>query len=453
MQARKIRTHVAALMLLAPAAAFLAPPAAAQQQRAPAPTITSLAVNADAGLAPGSTLRFQLYARSNAQRADVVLGDSGVVVPLRQRTPGNYTGTYTVRRNDRIDPLQMMAARVTHSGRTIARNFSYPPAFQALAMGAGPAPVAAPRIASLVMRPAGRVEPGRELRFRLEGAPGGDAWLDIPGVINGIDLAETRPGVYEGNYTVRRRDNLAAFERATATLRAGNRQVTAQVDNVRGDRGPRDDRAPQITSMSPAHGERVAERGRTQISARLSDEGSGIDPASVRLRLAGRDVTSEARVNDNEISYRADMEPGRYTAELSARDFAGNQTTKTWTFDVAERERDRDRVGAGGPLPLQVTSHNSGDAVDPGGNVALAGRTAPFATVRVQVESNANLGGVVGVTRPVMDQTLQADRNGYFNVPVPPNLFVIPGARWDVRLTATSGSQTAEERLTLHRRG
>lgn len=451
MHARKLRTHVAALMLLAPAAAtFLAQPASAQQ-RAPAPTITSLAVNADAGVAPGSTLRFQLYARANASKADVVLGDSRIVVPLRQQSPGNYTGTYVVRRADKIDPMQVMAARVTHNGQTIARNFSYPPAFQALAMGAGPVATAGPRIERFVMRPAGRVEPGRELHFRLEGPAGADAWLDIPGVISGVDLAETRPGVYEGNYTVRRRDNLSAFENATATLRAGDRRVTARIDNVRGG-GPRDDRAPQITDMTPAHGDRVSERGRTQISARLADEGSGVDPASVRLRLAGRDVTGDARVSENEINYRADMEPGRYTAELSVRDNAGNQTTKSWTFDITERERDRDRVGSG-PLPLQVTSHNTGDAVEGNGTVALAGRTAPFATVRVQVESNANLGGVVGVTRPVMDQTFQADRNGNFTAPVPPNLFVIPGARWDVRLTATSGNQTAEERLTLHRRG
>jgi len=50
----KLRSHVAAAMLLAPAAAvFVAQPAAAQQRATvAAPVITSMAVNADEGLAP-----------------------------------------------------------------------------------------------------------------------------------------------------------------------------------------------------------------------------------------------------------------------------------------------------------------------------------------------------------------------------------------------------------------
>jgi hypothetical protein len=457
----KLRAQVAAIMLLAPAAAtFLAQPAAAQQRAAVAPVITSLAVNADEGLSPGSTLSFQLYAAAKARKADVVLGKSGIVVPLRERTPGNYTGTYVVRRSDRIDPSQFMAARVTHS-QTIARNFAYPPSFQALAQGAGPAAVAvaaAPAIERFVMRPGGRIEPGQELHYRLMGAPGADAWLDIPGVISGVDLAETRPGVYEGNYTVRRRDNLDAFRNAVATLRNGNVRSTAKLDmNWNGwerDRQARDERAPQITDLMPANGERITERGRAHIAAKLSDEGTGIDPASVRLRLAGRDVTADTRVTDDEVHYRADLDPGRYTAELTVRDRAGNTTSKAWTFDVAnerDHDRDRDRVG-GGPLPLQITSHSNGALID-SGNLRLEGRTAPGANVRVQVESVASVGGLLGVTQPVMDQTVQADRNGHFSVAVQPSGLPIPGQRYDVRMTANNGNQTSEERITLQRRG
>jgi hypothetical protein len=47
---------------------------------------------------------------------------------------------------------------------------------------------------------------------------------------------------------------------------------------------------------------------------------------------------------------------------------------------------------------------------------------------------------------------VQADRNGNFSVNVTPRGLPIPGTRYDVRLTATSGSQTAEERLTLIQR-
>lgn len=444
----KLRTHVAALMLLAPAAAVLvAQPAAAQQRTVRvAPAINSMSVNSDQGLSPGATLRFQLQATSNAKSANVRLGSSGITVPLRQQGAGNYAGSYVVRRADRIDPTQLVTARVTHGDRTTSREFSWPSAFQALAMGAGPSPA----IDRFVMRPMGRIEPGSELRFRLVGAAGGDAWMDIPGVINGIDLAETRPGVYEGTYTVRRRDNPDAFNRAVATLRNGNQRATARVD-VRGGRDfARDERPPQITDLLPANGERISERGRVQIGARLADEGgSGIDPASVRLRVAGRDVTSDARVTGDEVQYRSDLEPGRYNAELTVKDIAGNSSSKAWTFDVVDRDRAQ---GPAGPLPLRVTSHSSGATIDDA-SVMLQGRTAPNATVRVQVDSVANIAGRLGVSQPVMDQTIQADGDGRFNVAISPGGFPIPGSRLDVHLKASRGEQTVEERITLHRRG
>lgn len=465
----KLRSLVAAMMLVAPAAAILiAQPAAAQQRAVVAPVISSMAVNADEGLAPGSTLEFQLNAEPRARKADVVLGKSGIVVQLRERTPGNYTGSYVVRRSDRIDPTQFMAARVTHR-QTVARNFAYPPSFQSLAQGPAPTPapvaVAGPAIERFVMRPMGRLEAGRELHFRLVGAPGADAWMDIPGVITGVDLAETRPGVYEGSYTIRRRDNLEAFRGAVGTLRSGNARATAKLDMnwngweaQRDHPQARDERPPQITDLMPANGERITERGRAHIAAKLSDEGgAGIDPASVRLRVGGRDVTAETRVTEDEVNYRADLDPGHYTAELSVRDKAGNATSKAWGFDVVYGERDRmgggerDRVG-GGPLPLQITSHANGAQID-NGMLTLQGRTAPGANVRVQVESVANVGGLLGVTQPVLDTTIQADRNGHFSVSVQPNGLPIPGQRYDVRMTSSSGNQTAEERITLQRRG
>jgi hypothetical protein len=453
MQAKLRSTVAAALLLLPVAATFVAQPANAATATAPA--ITNMALNSDAGLSAGATLRVQVYATPNARKATLTLGDSGITVPLRQQTAGNYTGSYVVRRADRIDPTPLMTARVTFGERTYSRQFNYPAGFQALAMGAAPK-AAAPRmeIERFVMRPMGRLEPGRELHFRMRGAPGGDGWVDIPGVINGVDLAEVRPGVYEGTYTVRRRDNLDAFRNAVATLRNGNQRVTARLD-LRGrddDEGrpaqARDERSPQIFEMTPGNGDRVTERGRTRISARLSDDGCGVDPATVRLRLNGRDVTADSRVTPEEVTGRSDLDPGRYTAEVTVKDQAGNTTTQAWTFDVVPGER----VGTAGPLPLQITSHANNAVVDGNGNLALHGRTAPFANVRVQVDSVASVGGLLGVTQPVADQTVQADRNGNFNVLVQPRGLPIPGTRYDVHLTATNGGQTAEERITLIQR-
>lgn len=447
----RLRSTVAAAMLLAPlAATFVAEPVAAQQRATVAsPQIADMTLNSDSGLSPGATLRFEVRATQNARRASVTLGDSRISVPLRQRARGTYTGSYTVRRSDRIDPTQLITARVQFGDRWYSRQFNYPTSFQALAMGAAPSQQAT--IERFVMRPMGRLEPGRELRFRLVGRPGGDAWMDIPGVIRGVDLTEVRPGVYEGTYTIRRRDNLDQFDNAVATLKHGEQRATQRVDVRGGGRefggDPRDDRAPQISEMTPGNGDRITERNNTRISARLSDEGTGIDPASVRLRLNGRDVTADARVNEDRVVFRDDLDPGRYTAELTVRDRAGNSSTKAWTFDVSG-----DRNVGSGPLPLQVTSHSNNMVVDGNGNLAIRGRTAPYATVRVQVDSVASVAGLLGVAQPVVDQTVQADHNGHFSVAANPRGSFIPGTRYDVRVTSTSGSQTAEERLTLIQR-
>ena len=361
----KLRSTVAAMMLLAPvAASFVAQPAQAATRPA-APSITNMSLNSDAGLSAGATLRVQLQATPDARRASITLGDSGVTVPLRQHARGKYSGTYVVRRSDHIDPMQAMTARVTFGKRTYSRSFNFPPSFQALAMGnnAQPTAPARPVIERFVMRSSGPLEPGRELRFRVRGAPGGDAWLDIPGVINGVDLAEVRPGVYEGAYTVRRRDDPDAFRSAIATLRNGSQRATSRV-------------------------------------------------------------------------------------ELNARD-------EDWEVGRDDGHgRDRDRDHASGPLRVHVTSYSDNAVVDANGKLAIRGRTAPFANVRVQVDSVATVPvpGMPGLAQQVADQTVQADRDGEFHVLVSPRGLPIPGTRYDVHLTATSGSQTAEERLTLYQR-
>lgn len=192
--------------------------------------------------------------------------------------------------------------------------------------------VTVPVIERFTVRPQGRLAPGRELRFRLVGAPRADASLDIPGVVRNLDLRETRPGVYEGSYTIKRRDNLAAFDRAVATLRSGNLRATARVD-LDG-RGRADERAPTVSQVTPGNGERVDERGRTFIRARLDDAGSGVDPRSVRLIVDGLDVTANASVTADEVAYRERLGNGRHRAELVVRDRAGNVNRTAWMFRV-----------------------------------------------------------------------------------------------------------------------
>jgi hypothetical protein len=198
----------------------------------------------------------------------------------------------------------------------------------------------APGIERFVLRTHGRIEPGRELRFRLVGRPGGEAWVRVPGLQRRIELKEERPGVYEGFYTVRRRDNAQSFARAMGNLQHGAQRVVARVQ-VRGDDvdqpQARDERGPVIADLSPAPDQRVGGRNRMRITARVTDEGSGVDPASVRLVLNGRDVTPELRMEGDEVQFRGFLARGHHTAELEVRDRAGNTTRRAWSFDVRGR--------------------------------------------------------------------------------------------------------------------
>lgn len=338
-----LRKNVAAAMLLlAPlGAALVAQPAAAQYapqyrvaQVAPG-RITNMAFNSDSGLRPGATLRLQVIGTPDARWASATLGDSGVRIPLRERAPGEYVGTHVIQRGERIDPRQAVTVRAGWGDAPVAVAFDYPASFQALAMGAGPA--AAPVVQSFVADLGGRLEPGRVLHFRLLGTPGSRVTLNIPKTVRNMPLRETQPGVYEASYTIRSSDDPVVFHDTVASLRTGERHVVARLNLNQNERvgAARDTTPPRIVDMSPGNGDRVSDSGRsTRLSARLSDEGSGVDPASVRMRIDGRDVSGDVRLRDGEVHYREDLPRGRHTVELAVRDRAGNATRATWTFDL-----------------------------------------------------------------------------------------------------------------------
>lgn len=97
----------------------------------------------------------------------------------------------------------------------------------------------------------------------------------------------------------------------------------------------RDDRGPWISDLTASQGG----RGRTRLATRVGDHGSGVDLASLVLRVDGHDVTRHARVDGDDIRYAEFMHPGRHVAELTVRDRAGNISRRSWAFDVPEHGR------------------------------------------------------------------------------------------------------------------
>ncbi|MES2632394.1 MAG: hypothetical protein V4669_05445 [Pseudomonadota bacterium] len=439
---RNLRNHIAAAFLLMPVAATLmALPATAQAQNV-APRLDSFDVAADNGLAPGSELSFKV---EGAPRAQVTLRIRGVqrLIVLKETDRGVYTGTYTIRRTDRINEESAIRASLRARNVTTSTVFNFPANIDRPVVVRPLPPVVQPaplRIERFAVTPVTRLEPGAELIFSLTGMPGARAEFDIPGVVQNVAMREVRPGVYEGSYTIRRMDNFAPSRPVVATLRIGDRVVTQALTQPL----IADARPPVIRHTAPRDGEAIIGRG-ASITGTFDDAGGvGVDPRSVRIVVSGRNVTAQSEITPQHFTYRADLPPGRHSVEVTASDLGGNTVRRAWDFEVVT-------VVAPAPtvLPLQVTSH-ANNAQIPAGATTVQGRTLPGATVDVRVLASASVVGL-GINQELLSQRLQADGNGNFSFSFSPK-FALPGTRYDVEMTSTRGNLKSESTLVLFQR-
>ena len=265
-------------------------------------------------------------------------------IALREVSPGVYVGRYTLKRTDRVAGDAAVRAVVRHGNRTVAANYVLSETMGAPVAVAPAAPVRPPepalRIERFGMAPVERIEPGAELRFMVDAMPGATVTVDLPGVERDLRLRETQPGHYEGGYTIRRADNINPNRPVVATLRAGERVVTASL-NIAGTRPGADNRPPagdnrppRLVNLTPRDGETVLAGPPILVSGNFEDRVSGVDPASVRIVVSGRNVTPEAQIDARSFSYRSNLPAGRHTVEVTARDNAGNVLRQGWSFDV-----------------------------------------------------------------------------------------------------------------------
>lgn len=429
------------LLALASIATF-APPAAAKKSIAP-PEIENFTVTPEE-LSPGAELIFTVEGTARAQ-ASVRIGGINRIIPLKEVSEGVYEGSYTVRRSDRVATNSTIRATLKARGQSASDSIrvpwrSGPPGRIAAPV---PAPAAAspaqgvPAITAFNVVPLGRIEPGADLRFTLSGTPGGAASFSIDGVARDVPMRELRSGQYEGSYTIRRMDNFPASVIITGALSANGRAVRVALNQpLLADAKP-----PVIKNMSPHNGETVVAGSLTSVSATFDDSGGvGVDPKSVRVLLGGRDITQNATVSAQFFNFRADLPPGVYPVELTARDLAGNSVRQVWRFTVAAQ-------AAATTLPLQVLSHANNAEIG-GGSTEIRGRTAPDATVDVQVQGIASIAGLFGITQPILNQSLKADANGDFAFSFQPQI-AMPGARYEISMHATKANLNKDMKLVL----
>ncbi len=438
-----LHAFFALLLALLPAAAISA---SAQSKRVvDPPTIDNFYVEPIEGLAPGSELAFTVEGTPRSQ-ASVRISGAELNIPLKEVRRGVYQGYYTIRSRDKLS--ERNTVRVTLRARGVATSerytlFSQTAAAPAPAAPAAAAPVPAPPTAALAVErfavvPIAKIEPGAELKFTLTGTPGAAASFTIENVVKNVPMREVSRGRYEGSYTIRRLDNFPPALSILATLEAGGQAVGSRLNQAL----VVDARPPVVKNFAPQNGETVAAGAPTSISATFDDSGGvGVDAKSVRIMLGGRDITASSTITPQFFNFRAaDLRPGTYPVEVVARDLAGNAVRQAWTFTVAPQ-------AAPTTLPLQLVSHANNAQIGTG-STEVRGRTAPDATVDVQVQGIASVAGLFGVRQPVFEQSLRADANGNFAFSFQPQ-FAVPGTRYEIAIRAAKGGLTRDLQLVL----
>ncbi len=197
----------------------------------------------------------------------------------------------------------------------------------------GPAPV----INGFAQDAPGWLRGGATLHVTLDGTPGAQADFRVPGLVEDVPMRETSRGHYVGAWQVPVDRPLQLRSAAViGSLKVGGRPATMiqagqalTVDAV----------PPTIRDTTPEEAARVNDP-RPGISAVFEDEGSGIDRKSARLLLNGQDVTAQATITRDFISYRpaSALSAGPQTVELRIMDIAGNRASARWTFTEQARE-------------------------------------------------------------------------------------------------------------------
>jgi hypothetical protein len=136
-----------------------------------------------------------------------------------------------------------------------------------------------------------------------------------------------------------------------------------------------DSKPPTILDRIPEPNTRVNST-RPNISAAFEDQGSGVWPPSMRLLVNGRDVSKEARVTANFVSYTPaePLPPGETTVVLAIDDKTTNEAKVEWKFDVLSGEN---------TSGIRSVKQNAGKTLEPGDVLhvemdGVAGGTATF---------------------------------------------------------------------------
>jgi outer membrane protein assembly factor BamB len=135
-----------------------------------------------------------------------------------------------------------------------------------------------------------------------------------------------------------------------------------------------DSQPPTITRLVPTQGDYLNGRAPFHVSAKVSDDGSGVNVSTLHLQLDGKEIarrpvgteTSEKEgfvwdPNDGTVDYftqendagrASNLSDGHHSVTISVKDWMGNTVTKTWSFvidDTIPRRAIKRATTPGGP--------------------------------------------------------------------------------------------------------
>jgi len=213
---------------------------------------------------------------------------------------------------------------------------------------------------------------GDILTIQVSGTPGAAAaTARVGNILANLPLTEQEPGRYQGQVAIGPNTN-ALDESIFAILRVGAFQTT----EVRSAQGITiDTTPPRFDVLIPGQDAQLIDRNPV-ISAAFSDPGgSGVDPAAVKLTLNGADVTRDATVTAQGISYKAQNLPlGLAQMRLAIADNAGNPAAAAWSVNIAAPTQ---------PAYITSLTHDAAAPLLPGQAVKL---TAKLAVIPARLE-------------------------------------------------------------------
>ncbi len=174
---------------------------------------------------------------------------------------------------------------------------------------------------------------GDRLTIQVTGTPNAErVTASVGDVLRDLRLTETAPGTYTRQIAIAPNTNVRSAP-IVAIMRVDGRE-TPPVQSATSI--TIDTRPPSFDSLMPGDGAQVLDRNPTIEAAYSDPGGSGVDSASVRIRVNGRDVTKQATVAESRIRHRGqNLALGDTTIEIDIADLAGNTASARWSIVVA----------------------------------------------------------------------------------------------------------------------